>query len=110
MRAGGAVDADQPLLTRLRGRLYELYMKLPRGRLNRSRDLRIVHQALLATGRVTWIGEEAGLGKVRTVGDEMTRTLNRLRGLLALPQPQPRPTVADSSSLPAEVGLAAAPA
>ena len=50
---------DQPLLARVRGWLYETYMRLPRGRLNRTRDLRIVHRALLATGRVTWSGEQA---------------------------------------------------
>jgi uncharacterized protein len=73
------------LATRLRGWLYELYMQLPQGRLNRSRDLRIVHRALLATGRVSWLGESATVFPVRIVGDEMTRTLNRLRGLLQFP-------------------------
>ena len=70
-------------------------MRLPRGRLNRSRDLRIVHRALLATGRVTWSGEDGPAGTLRIVGDEMTRTLNRLRGLLSFP---PRPAVADRLS------------
>ena len=60
-------------------------MQLPRGRLNRTRDLRVVHRALLATGRVSWLGEPAACrGALRVVGDEMTRTLNRLRGLLQL--------------------------
>jgi mitochondrial fission protein ELM1 len=107
MRDDTAVDQDQPLLTRLRGRLYELYMQLPRSRLNRSRDLRIVHRALLATGRVTWAGDEIAVGSVRTVGDEMTRTLNRLRGLLSFPQ---RAAVADDASSQTVAGLAVAQA
>ena len=60
-------------------------MSCPQGRLNRSRDLRIVHQALLAAGKVSWLGEPAPAAKMRLVGDEMTRTLNRLRGLLSFP-------------------------
>jgi hypothetical protein len=107
MRANTAVDQAQPLLTWLRGRLYELYMRLPRTRLNRSRDLRIVHRALLATGRVTWAGEETVVGTVRTVSDEMTRTLNRLRGLLSFPQ---RPAVADPGLSQAPSGLTVAQA
>jgi uncharacterized protein len=87
MRDGVGYEADQTLAARLRGWLYERYMQLPRGRLNRTRDLRIVHRALLATGRASWIGEQprAGAAAVRVVGDEMTRTLNRLRGLLSFP-------------------------
>ena len=90
-------DADiagtHSFTARLRGWLYELYMRLPQGRLNRSRDLRIVHRALLATGRVSWLGEPPAVSSVRIVGDEMTRTLNRLRGLLQFPA---RPAVAGS--------------
>ena len=81
------------LPARLRGWLYQLYMRLPQGRLNRSRDLRIVHQALLATGRVSWLGERRAQSSVRIVGDEMTRTLNRVRGLLQFPA---RPATAGS--------------
>ena len=44
-----------------------------------------MHRALLATGRVSWLGESATVFPVRMVGDEMTRTLNRLRGLLQFP-------------------------
>jgi hypothetical protein len=84
-RADPRAAGTPSLATRLRGWLYELYMQLPQGRLNRSRDLRIVHRALLATGRVSWLGESATVSPVRIVGDEMTRTLNRLRGLLQFP-------------------------
>ena len=105
MRDNAAVDPDQPLLVRVRGWLYETYMRLPRGRLNRTRDLRIVHRALLATGRVTWSGEQTRAGTMRVVGDEMTRTLNRLRGLLSFP---PRPAVADGMSPRVELAVAQA--
>jgi hypothetical protein len=37
--------------------IYALYMQLPRGRLNRTRDLRLVHQTILASGRARWLGE-----------------------------------------------------
>jgi mitochondrial fission protein ELM1 len=105
MRDGASVDPDPSVLTRIRGWLYQTYMRLPRGRLNRSRDLRIVHRALLATGRVTWTGEETRQSTLRVVGDEMTRTLNRLRGLLSFP---PRPVATEG--VPVPVGLAAAQA
>jgi hypothetical protein len=105
MRADAPVDGRQDVLTRLRGWLYETYMRLPRGRLNRSRDLRIVHRALLATGRVSWAGEPARGGAMRVVGDEMTRTLNRLRGLLSFP---PRPAVADGLSPRVDLAVAKA--
>ena len=103
MRTDAVVDAEQSLLTRARGLLYEAYMRLPRGRLNRSRDLRIVHRALLATGRITWLGEAMPAPTMRFVGDEMTRTLNRLRGLLTVP---PRPAVADGLTPRAELAVA----
>lgn len=99
MRENAAVDVGQSLTSRVRGWLYERYMRLPRGRLNRSRDLRIVHQALLATGRVTWLGEPAQRVTMRLMGDEMTRTLNRLRGLLSFP---PRAMAAEGPRVLAE--------
>ena len=73
---------ESSLGSRVRGWLYAAYSRLPRGRLNRTRDLRIVHRALLATGRVGWLGDDLPSKAMRQVGDEMTRTLNRLRGLL----------------------------
>ena len=45
-------------------------------------DLRVVHRALLAAGRVSWIGEPLAASSLRLAGSEMTRTLNRLRDLL----------------------------
>ncbi len=105
MRADVAVDQDQPLLAQMRGRLYELYMQLPRFSLNRSRDLRIVHRALLATGRVSWTGEQLAAGAVATFGDEMTRTLNRLRGLLSFSQ---RPAVAEGVTTELQTALVVA--
>ena len=105
MRERAAVERDQPLMARIRGRLYEAYLRLPRGRLNRSRDLRIVHRALLATGRVSWLGEQARAGTLRVVGDEMTRTLNRLRGLVSFP---PRPVVGEAVAAPLELAAAQA--
>jgi hypothetical protein len=66
---------------RLRAALYALYMRLPRWRLNRTRDLRVVHRALLATGRVSWFGEPLPAAGVRLAGDETTRTANRVHGL-----------------------------
>ncbi len=44
-----------------------------------------------------WSGEEVRLDTLRFVGDEMTRTLNRLRGLLSFP---PRPAVAETVAAP----------
>lgn len=83
MRDAADAPADESSLgSRIRGWLYAAYSRLPRGRLNRSRDLRIVHRALLATGRVGWLGDELSSKSMRQVGDEMTRSLNRLRGLL----------------------------
>jgi len=57
-------------------------MRLPRWRLNRTRDLRVVHRALLATGRVGWFGEPLPAAGVRLAGDETTRTANRVHGLV----------------------------
>ncbi len=87
---GRKVDAS--LGSRIQGWLYAAYSRLPLGRFNRSRDLRIVHRALLATGRVSWLGDSAPAISMRFVGDEMTRSLNRLRGLLQL-QPAPQRVV-----------------
>jgi hypothetical protein len=79
---GGKSNTSASLRSRIRGGLYAAYSRLPRGRLNRSRDLRIVHRALLATGRVSWLGDMTPAVPMRQVGDEMTRTVNRLRGLM----------------------------
>ena len=58
-------------------------MRLPQGRLNRSRDLRIVHRALLATGRVSWLGEPPARCPPCASSATRCTSLNRLRGLLS---------------------------
>ena len=55
---------------------------LPRGPAEPRRDLRVVHRALLAAGRVSWLGEPLPQTSLRSAGSEMTRTVNRLRDLL----------------------------
>jgi hypothetical protein len=56
--SGTWVAAPAPLAVgRSLSDLYALYMQLPRGRLNRTRDLRLVHQTILASGRARWLGE-----------------------------------------------------
>lgn len=80
--AAGARTPEPPLRQRVLAALYAAYLRLPRGRLNRARDLRVVHRALLAAGRVSWIGEPLAASSLRLAGSEMTRTLNRLRDLL----------------------------
>ena len=95
MRESMPSQAAPGLLTRLRGWVYARYMELPPGRLNRSRDLRVVHRALLATGRVSWLGTPPRRATMALVGDEMTRTLNRLRGLVSFPSRPASPAVAE---------------
>ncbi len=93
MREGGA-GTPAKLGHRLLARFYALCMRLPKGRLNRTRDLRIVHRALLAAGRVSWLGEPLPQASLRLAGNELTRTVNRLRDLLraqAAPVRMPRP-------------------
>ncbi|MGD9507806.1 MAG: mitochondrial fission ELM1 family protein [Geminicoccaceae bacterium] len=85
MREHDRVEPAPGLRERVRGWLYERYMSCPAGRLNRSRDLRVVHRALLAAGKISWLGAPAQEATMRLMGDEMTRTLNRLRGLLSFP-------------------------
>jgi hypothetical protein len=87
-------------------------MRLPKGRFNRTRDLRIVHRALLAAGRVSWLGEPLPQNSLRLAGNELTRTVNRLRDLLrdqAAPVRLPRPLEHSPRSATMPVGdLAAA--
>lgn len=97
MRDGQAPAAAEPLGRKIAAWLYAGLLKLPRGRLNRTRDLRVVHRALLAAGRVSWLGEPLARTHVRLAGNEMTRTLNRVRDLLRMREPEtalaPRPPV-----------------
>ena len=90
----GSTGAPGTLAHRLLARFYALCMRLPKGRFNRTRDLRIVHRALLAAGRVSWLGEPLPQNSLRLAGNELTRTVNRLRDLLrdqAAPVRLPRP-------------------
>lgn len=72
----------RPVRERVLAALYGLALRLPRGRLNRTRDLRVVHRALLAAGRVSWLGEPLAAAALPLAGSEMTRTVNRIRDLL----------------------------
>lgn len=81
MREGAASAAGSPL-GRAAAWLYARFLELPRGRLNRARDLRVVHRTLLAAGRVSWLGEPPALAPLPSAGNELTRTVNRVRDLL----------------------------
>jgi len=89
MREGAEAARPERLRHRALGWLYAAYLRLPRGRLNRARDLRVVHRALLAAGRVSWLGEPSAEQSLRLAGSEMTRTVNRLRDLLRESGPAP---------------------
>lgn len=97
MRADGARRGERaPLRRRLFAQIYALYLRLPRGRLNRARDLRVVHRALIAAGRVSWLGEPLAGVTLRSAGSEMTRTVNRVRDLLRTePSRSAAPTARD---------------
>jgi mitochondrial fission protein ELM1 len=61
--------------------IYALYMQLPHGRLNRTRDLRLVHQAILASGRARWLGVNAPVTSLVPATD-MERAVARVRSLM----------------------------
>jgi uncharacterized protein len=67
--------------------IYALYMRLPRCRLNRTRDLRVVHCAVLASGRAGWLGDEtsAGLPAAPSQFSDVARAVARVRALFADP-------------------------
>jgi mitochondrial fission protein ELM1 len=69
--------------------MYALYMLLPHGRFNRTRDLRRVHEALLATGRARWLGDAALPPASGITADDMSRAVARVRALFEAP-PQRR--------------------
>ena len=112
MREDRAATTAEPLGRRIGAWLYAGLLKLPRGRLNRTRDLRVVHRALLAAGRVSWLGEPVARTQVRLAGNEMTRTLNRVRDLLRGREPEralaPRLPVRQGMGDAAMIGLGAA--
>jgi mitochondrial fission protein ELM1 len=62
--------------------IYALYMQLPRGRLNRTRDLRLVHDAILAKGRACWLGDEAHVTSATPALTDMERALARVTALM----------------------------
>jgi mitochondrial fission protein ELM1 len=67
--------------------IYALYMRLPRCRLNRTRDLRVVHCAVLASGRAGWLGDEASAGPPAAPSQfsDVARAVARVRALFADP-------------------------
>jgi uncharacterized protein len=68
--------------------IYALYMCLPRCRLNRTRDLRVVHCAVLASGRARWLGDEtAGFPAAPSQFSDVARAVARVRALFADPSP-----------------------
>jgi hypothetical protein len=89
MRDAAPAPLPERLRHRVLGWLYAAYLRLPRGRLNRARDLRVVHRALLAAGRVSWLGEPLAERSLRLAGSEMTRTVNRVRDLMRESGPVP---------------------
>ncbi len=62
--------------------IYALYMQLPRGRLNRTRDLRLVHKAILASGRASWIGDQAQVTSAAPDLTDLERAVARVRALM----------------------------
>jgi mitochondrial fission protein ELM1 len=64
--------------------IYALYMQLPRGRLNRTRDLRLVHRAILASGRARWLGDPAQVTSAASATTDMERAIARVRALMDL--------------------------
>ena len=65
--------------------LYALYMLLPPGRLNRTRDLRLVYDALLASGRVRWLGGRSMPSAPARPPHDMERAVARVRALFEAP-------------------------
>lgn len=74
MRPGG----DAPVDFRLSGLLYSWMMRFGHRRL--SRDLRLVHRALLAQGRAVWLGESFAATLPAPPAD-MERAVQRVRAL-----------------------------
>jgi uncharacterized protein len=67
---------------------YSLYMYLPHGRLNRTRDLRLVHHAILAGGRARWLGDEAAeLSAASSHFSDVARAVARVRAMFAKSSP-----------------------
>jgi mitochondrial fission protein ELM1 len=62
---------------------YALYMSLPRGRLNRTRDLRLVYPAILASGRARWLGDQGRFSAGAPDPSNVTQAVARIRALFA---------------------------
>jgi hypothetical protein len=54
---------------------------VPRGRPNRTRDLRLVHQAMLAVGRAR-LGDDAPVAPSAPLPTDMERAVARVRALV----------------------------
>jgi mitochondrial fission protein ELM1 len=78
MRPNSKVSAD----FRLSALTYSWMMRFGHRRL--SRDLRLVHRALLEQGRVVWLGDEFDKAPVQPVESEMHRAVRRVRSLFSV--------------------------
>jgi hypothetical protein len=65
--------------------LYALYMLMPRGRLNRTRDLRLVHEAILQAGRARWLGDVEAFAPPSAPPPDIERAVARTRALFQGP-------------------------
>lgn len=84
-RAGRDLRSLRAREFRPRALLYAWYMRLPRWRINRTRDLRLVHRTLVASGRVAWLGEAAAPPTLGPVPGDMARTVRRVAALVPNP-------------------------
>ncbi len=66
----------------LQARLYRWLLRLAPSRV--TRDIRLVHQQLVESGRATWLGE-AGADEPPPPPDDVGRAVARVRGLMARP-------------------------
>jgi mitochondrial fission protein ELM1 len=71
-RAGGRLH--------LKTSIYTVIMRMPHWRINRTRDLRLVHRVLLASDRARWLGEPAPTTAAPPL-DDLARAVDRVRVL-----------------------------
>jgi hypothetical protein len=55
-------------------------MRMPHWRINRTRDLRLVHRVLLASDRARWLGDPAPTTAAPPL-DDLARAVDRVRAL-----------------------------
>jgi uncharacterized protein len=67
--------------------VYALYMCLPRCRLNRTRDLRLVQRAILASGRAQWLGDQGRFPAAPPESSDVAQAVARVRALFTDPSP-----------------------